>query len=471
MVGANGDRKTQVVEVKIMETINGNWVGCKTVFYHEKTGAIGTSIEDVIDYGNLEIDLNGLAAYLDYGYAVFGRTPVKHVKFLLPNETLRIVEGKIHVTEQEDRIADKFGKQTKEEDVLGMMEERINTWVSSFQEDILIPTSGGFDSRLLNVLLRDRKRIRAYTYGTSYNQNLSREVVYAKALSERLGIHWQRIDLGQFNDYMPDWYALYGVSIAASGTYHMEFFDQIADIENHKKLHLLSGIIGDAWAGAVAIPEIKTPELYQKLGHTHGMSADATQAMNVGYKEELVAPLFEKQKELLELPAYRILTTMRTKMMMLQFLITLPAHYGFEAYSPFLDQDIAIAMLNLAPERRANRQWQRDFFKKHNLLFEEEKHQYTYQNSLNYYALRHHPLEPLNVSVLREVIRPAYLEWINTTLAGLNWRERVFQTLMHMPKVKEGLKLLGFKNKLLQAYFAYITIKPIEIMLLKRNTN
>src|SRR5690606_39258810 len=127
--------------------------------------------EDVIDYGNLEIDLNGLAAYLDYGYAVFGRTPVKHVKFLLPNETLRIVEGKIHVTEQEDRIADKFGKQTKEEDVLDMMEERINTWVSSFQEDILIPTSGGFDSRLLNVLLRDRKRIRAYTYGTSYNQN------------------------------------------------------------------------------------------------------------------------------------------------------------------------------------------------------------------------------------------------------------------------------------------------------------
>ncbi|TYR37746.1 hypothetical protein FXV77_00165 [Sphingobacterium phlebotomi] len=453
----------------MMETIKGNWVGCGTVFYHEKTGAVGASIEDVIDYANLEIDLKGLAAYLDYGYAVFGHTPVKYVKFLLPNETLRVVNGKIQVAEQEDRIVDELGKQTKEGDVLGLMEERVNTWASSFQEDILIPTSGGFDSRLLNVLLKDRKRIHAYTYGTSYNQNLSREVVYAKALSERLGTHWQRIDLGKFNTYMPEWYARYGVSIAASGTYHMEFFDQIANIEKHKKLHLLSGIIGDAWAGAVAIPEIKTLELYRKLGHTHGMSADATQAMDVGYKDELVAPLFEKQKEFLELPAYRILATMRTKMMMLQFLITLPAHYGFEAYSPFLDQDIAIAMLNLAPERRANRQWQRDFFKKHNLLFEEEKHQYTYQNSLNYYALLNHPLEPLNVSVLREVIRPAYLEWINSTLGRINWKERVFQTLIHTPKVKEGLKLLGFKNKLMQAYFAYITIKPIEMMLLKRN--
>ncbi|PRD53941.1 hypothetical protein [Sphingobacterium gobiense] len=455
----------------MIETIKGNWVGCGAVFYHEKTGAVGPSIEDVVDYANLEIDTHGLAAYLDYGYAVFGRTPVKHVKFLLPNETLRVVDGKILVEEYEDRIVDNLGKQTNEEDVLDLMEERVNTWASSFQEDILIPTSGGFDSRLLNVLLKERNRIHAYTYGTSYNQDLSREVVYAKALSERLGTHWRRIDLGKFNTYISEWYALYGVSIAASGTYHMEFFDQIANIENNTKLHLLSGIIGDAWAGAVAIPEINTLESYRKLGHTHGMSADAAAAMGVGYKEALVAPRFEKQKELLKVPEYRILATMRTKMMMLQFLITLPKHYGFEAYSPFLDQDIAIAMLNLAPERRANRQWQRDFFKKHNLLFEDEKHQYTYQNSLNYDALLNHPLEPLNVSVLREVIRPAYLEWINTTLARMNWRERVFQTLMHTPKVKEGLKLLGFKNKLLQAYFAYITIKPVEMLLLKRNAS
>lgn len=454
-----------------MEAIKGNWVGCGTVFYHEKTGAVSTAIEDVIDYANLEIDQQGLAAYLDYGYAVFGRTPVKHVKFLLPNEVLRVVAGKIQITEEEDPLVAELGKRSKEEDVFDQMEEKVNAWASSFQEDILIPTSGGFDSRLLNALLKEPRRIHAYTYGTSYQQHQSREVVYAKVLAERLGTRWQRINLGQFNMYMERWYALYGVSMAASGTYHMEFFDQIANIENHKKLYLLSGIVGDVWAGAVTIPEIKTLELYQKLGHTHGMTADAGQAMDVGYKEELVAPLFEKQKELLALPEYRILTTFRTKMMMLQFLVTLPAHYGFEAYSPFLDQDIAVAMLNLAPERRANREWQRDFFRQRNLLFEEEKHRFTYQNSLNYDALLHQPLEPLDIAILREVIRPAYLEWINKTLAQINWKERVFQTLMHTPKVKEGLKLLGFKNRLLQAYFAYITIKPIEIMLRKRNVS
>lgn len=452
-----------------METITGNWVGFGTVFYNEKTGAFSRSIENVIDYANLEIDLTGLAAYLDYGYAVFGRTPVKHVKYLLPNETLQVQDGKIKITEQEDSIVDAFGKRSREEDVLDMIAEKVNVWAGSFEEDILIPTSGGFDSRLMNIMLREPKRIRAYTYGTSFKQDCSREVVYAQALSERLGTHWQRIDLGKFNSYIPEWYSLYGVSVAASGTYHMEFYERISEMENQRKLYLLSGIIGDAWAGAVAIPEVTTPERYVKLGHTHGMSADAAQAMAIGYQDELVEPLFEKQKELLLMPEYRLLTTMRTKMMMLQFLITLPAHYGFDGYSPFLEKDIAMAMLNLAPERRANRQWQRDFFRKHHLLFEEEKYHYTYQNSLNYYALLHQPLAPLNVSVLREVIRPAYLEWINMMLSNISRRERIFQTLMHTPKVKEGLKLLGFKNRLLQAYFAYITIKPIEIMLLKRN--
>src|SRR5690606_17110081 len=100
-----------------MEVIQGNWVGYGTVFYHEKTGKISKSIEEVIDYANLEIDLAGLSAYLDYGYAVFGRTPVKHVKYLLPNEILSMVDGKIQVTEGEETIQHQFGKRTSEEDV------------------------------------------------------------------------------------------------------------------------------------------------------------------------------------------------------------------------------------------------------------------------------------------------------------------------------------------------------------------
>ncbi|WP_293933040.1 hypothetical protein [Sphingobacterium sp. UBA6645] len=448
----------------------GNWVGYQTVFYHEKTGAYGLDINDVIDYGNLEIDQEGLAAYLDFGYSVFGHTPVKHVKFLLPNQRLYLEDGKPVVRERADAIAAELGKETHEDDVFQLIHHRVNNWANGFSENILIPTSGGFDSRLMNVLIDDKSRIHAYTYGTSFNQGASRESVYAGLLSERLGTQWDRIPLGQFNVYMDDWYDQFGPAVAASGTYHMEFYEKIRAKENQAKLGLLSGIIGDAWAGAVKVPEITSASQYRTLGYTHGMSADSKLAMNVDYTG-IAETLFDKQKEDLKSPDFRIVTAMRTKMMMLQYLIAVPARMGFPGYSPFVEEDIALAMLNLPVERKQDRAWQRDYFRKQNLLFEEEKHKYTYQNSLNYYALLHEQLEPLDASLLRELIKPGYLDWINQRILNIGAKERVFQTLMHTPKVKGVLKLLGARNGLLAAYFAYITIKPIETLLKKRNAS
>ncbi|WP_099367004.1 hypothetical protein [Sphingobacterium sp. 1.A.4] len=453
-----------------MEVAKGNWVGYETVFYHEKTGKFSQDINEVIDYTNLEIDPEGLAAYLDFGYSVFGHTPVKYVRFLLPNQTLLLKDGKLEVREESDSTIQLIGKKSQEDDVFAKLHQSLNSWASGFEEDILIPTSGGFDSRLMNVLIDDKSRIHAYTYGTSFNQGLSRESVYAGLLSERLGTQWSRIPLGIFNVYMEQWYDQFGPAVGASGTYHMEFYQKIKEKESFKKLHLLSGIIGDAWAGAVHVPMIHSAQEYRTLGYTHGMSANSKLAMDVDYLS-IVEPVFEKQKEHLKDPDFRIITAMRTKMMLLQYLISVPSKMGFPGYSPFVEEEIALAMLNLPKERKENRNWQRDFFRKNNLLFEEEKHKYTYQNSLNYYSLLHEDLAPLNVDLLMEYLKPAYLEWINSKIQHIGKKERVFQTLMHTPKVKGVLKLLGAKNELLEAYFAYITIKPIEILLKKREKN
>jgi hypothetical protein len=349
-----------------------------------------------------------------------------------------------------------------------MIERDVNNWASSFDSDILIPTSGGFDSRLLNVILHNKERIRAYTYGTSSVQSSSREVVYAQELSHRLGLNWSRIDLGRFNIYQEEWFGQFGCSVGAVGTYHMEFFDKIRQQEKALEMQMLSGIIGDAWAGAVQVQPIKDIQDYKVLGHTHRMTADSQTATAIDYRP-LVEQAFDKQKDLLVDPKYRIIAAMRTKMMLLQSLISIPEHYGYNGYSPFLDENIALSMLNLPDDRRLDRAWQRDYFRKKNVLFEEEKHTFTYQNSLNYYALLNHEIELLDVDILREIINEKYLAWINSQLRQIGYTQRIFQNLMHTPKVKEGLKLLGFKNKLMEAYFAYTTIKPIEKLLKKRN--
>lgn len=451
-----------------MEIAKGNWVGFDTVFYNEITGKHSLSINEVIDFSNLEIDLEGLAAYLDFGYCVFGRTPVKYVRYLLPHQVLKEIDSKLQIEDSADDTLTYLGKTTHEDDVLDLLSKSLDAWTSSFSEDILVPTSGGFDSRLLNLLVNDKRRIHSYTYGTSQNQGASREVVYARELARRLGTSWQRVDLGSFNAYQADWFSLFGCSVGAVGTYHMEFFDKIRTIEGDNKLKMLSGIIGDAWAGAVKVKPIDSITDYRTLGHTHQMTADSKRAMDTNY-DSLIEPLYDKQKTLLEDPKYRIITAMRTKMMLLKSLITIPDYFGFQGYSPFIEEHIALAMLNLPEDRKNNRVWQRDYFKSNNVLFEEEKHTYTYQNSLNYYALTKSKLEPINVEVLREVINLDYLHWINNKLQHINARERIFQTLMHTPKIKGVMKLLGFKNSLIQAYFAYTTLKPIEQLLIKRN--
>lgn len=451
-----------------MEVAKGNWVGYRTLFYNKETQRYSEDIHQVIDYANLEIDPEGLAAYLDYGYSVFGRTPVKDVQYLLPDQSLHLVEEKIEVVQTADQTIDLLGIPSTEDDVLERLQAAVNSWAEGFSEDILIPTSGGFDSRLMNVLLRDKSRIHAYTYGTSSNQQASRESVYAQLLSQRLGTQWKRIPLGVFNVYIQQWYDQFGPAVAASGTYHIEFYNKIQVREQGNPMRLLSGIIGDAWAGAVQVPKILDLSGYSALGHTHGMTADARRATKTDYRS-LIEPLFDRQKDALKSPEYRIITAMRTKMMMLQYLITVPERMGYPGYSPFLEESIALSMLNLPKERRTNRLWQQDYFRRKNLLFEEEKHPYTYQNSLNFSALTNERLEPLNIAVLRAYMEVPYLEWINRKIQHIGRKERLFQHLMHTPKVKGVLQLLGAKNTLMEAYFAYITIKPIEKLLMKRN--
>lgn len=451
-----------------MEVAKGNWVGYRTLFFNQKTQQYSEHINQVIDYNNLEIDPEGLAAYLDYGYCVFGRTPVKNVRYLLPYQSLHLGENGLQLHQTKDQTLELLGVPSSEDTVLEQIGSAVNGWASGFSEDILIPTSGGFDSRLLNTVLKDKSRIHAYTYGTSANQQQSRESIYADLLAQRLGTKWARIPLGVFNIYMRQWFEQFGPSVAASGTYHIEFYQKIQEREKGNPMRLLSGIIGDAWAGAVNVPEIRDIHAYRLLGHTHGMSANARLATKTDYLS-IIEPLFDRQKDALKSPEYRIITAMRTKMMMLQYLITVPEAMGYPGYSPFLDEKVAMAMLNLPTDRRANRLWQQDYFRKQNLLFEQEKHPYTYQNSLNYHALTNERIQPLAVSVLREFFEVPYLEWINQKIQHIGRKERVFQQLMHTPKIKGILKLLGAKNTLLEAYFAYITIKPIETLLMQRN--
>ncbi|AKD04464.1 hypothetical protein POKO110462_06670 [Pontibacter korlensis] len=441
-----------------------DWLGSDPVFYNTSTGKINHNINEVVDIQNLEFDPEGLNNYLDYGYSVFGQTPLKHVRYLLPNSSIQNLDGKLVIEQQQDPSLDLLGMQSLEEDLIGNLYDSVELWSSSMQGNIIIPTSGGFDSRLLNLLVKDKSRIRSYTYGISSRQSDSEEVVKAKCISDILGTHWEQIELGEFHKYLDYWDELYGISTHAHGMYHVEFYSKILQ-RTKLGMPLLSGIIGDAWSGNVKIPSINSPDDLKWLGYSHGVSA-TSKASIFRTTAKLKEAYFEEKRQNLTDSNFRIVEAMRFKMVLLSYLIRVPNSLGFKAWSPFLDISIATQMLNLPAHRKQDRIWQRDFFKKHSLNLEELNLSFSKKNTLDYQGMQKVRFKPLSEELLKEVVKPDYVSWINKRISN-NAFNRLKNIFYSIPKIKT----FGFSNDIMAAYYGYVTLKPIENLIRRRNSS
>lgn len=458
------------------KTFCTDWLASDPVFYNEITGKASRNINEVIDWNNVEFDAEGLLNFLNFGYAVFEQTPIKGVKFMRHTSELQIKEKKSIITCFDDKAADAIGKETHEDDVLHLLWKRINEWADANVGEIVLPISGGLDSRLLAFLIKDKNRLRTFTYGISTNQQDSFEAVKARAVADILNLNWQLIPLGSFHKHFNHWDEIYGISSHAHGMYHMEFYENMLPMVS-KNAHFLSGIIGDAWAGSLSFGDIKTIADVKKLAITHSMFAD-TAACSLRSDYKLLNSYLESHTQLLNDDRYKVLASMRMKIILLSYLIRIPEHYGFKPWSPFLEQDIAMAMLNLPADRRKDRIWQRDFFIKNKLNIEAMNLNFAWENTLNLQAIENVRPQPLNTKLLRELFDESYINSINKILAPKNLKQKTILKLLTIWGARGLFYRMGYRNNtfdkpasdLLKAYCAYLTIKPVENVLVKRNT-
>jgi hypothetical protein len=450
---------------RVFET---DWLGSAPVFYNVKTGKVSHNINNVIEFADLEFDPEGFNNYLDFGYSVLEQTPVRHVKFLRHSARLSFDDnGKINVEYLDDPTDRWLDLRLSESDVFDLLQSRIRNWEHSCSGEIIIPTSGGYDTRLLNLMIEDKSRVRSFTYGISEKQSDSFEVVYAKRLSELLGTRWEQIPLGDLFLYFEDWDKLFGVSTHAHGMYHVEFYKKILPKVSGGN-PFLSGIIGDAWAGSVKIADLFTLEDVKRLGYTHGMNGDSAMSQFQCERSNLEV-YFKRAKERLKDPRIRVIEAMRFKIILLSYLMTVPRSFGFKPWSPFLDIEVAMAMLTLPQERRQNRIWQREFFQKQGVDFESMHLQVDMANTLDRQAMRRIPIKPLDSKLLLQVVKSEYVEWINRQVRqhGIFWEW--FWKLVNSPRIGRPMRMFGIKEQRLQALPAYLTLKPIESLLLKRD--
>jgi hypothetical protein len=451
------------------EIYKTDWLASNPVFYNELTGQVSHNINDIINFSKFDFHPEGLNNYLEFGYSVFGQTPIKHVKFLRHSSRLTIEKNnKIEVEYLDDPTEEWLVRTSSEDDVLQLLSNSIHQWEKSVQGEIVIPTSGGYDSRLLNFLIEDKSRVRAFTYGISNKQENSFEAIYAKLLCKKLAIQWEQVELGNYHQYLDEWDSLFGVSTHAHGMYQIEFYHKILSRVSGNN-PFLSGIIGDAWAGSINISEITSPLDVLQLGYGHGIKAD-TKMSYLSSNGDLIDEYYATHKDKLESPIFRVIESMRFKIILLSYLMKIPRHLGFQPWSPFLDSEIALSMLTLPSERRKDRLWQKEFFEKNNLNLEDMGFNVNKSNTLNLQAMKISPLEPLNSDLLREIVHPDYVEWINRYIPARLTLWDVLWNIHRIPKVRRLVYVFNLEDKRLKAYYAYLTLKPLENLIIRRNT-
>jgi hypothetical protein len=445
-----------------------DWLGTQPLFYHEKTGRFSPDLDAVIDLRTLDFDPDGLRDYLDFGYCVFGRTPVRHVRFLTPGRALhRAADGTLAEIAGDDPSDAILAGETREDETIEQLRVAVQEWEAQVSGPIVLPLSGGLDSRFLAAQIRDRGRVRAFTYGLSDHPERSTEVVVAREVAARLGLAWEQVRLGKIHAHLEAWDRLMGPATHAHGMYHFEFFTQVRQRLGASP-DLLSGIVGDAWAGSIAPKPAASPDDLLALGYTHGSDARDLRC-RLPHTGVWRCEYWERHRERLAHPVRQAVEIIRLKMMLLRYLVKLPSALGFAPWSPFTETSLALAMVRLPPARRDNRRWQRDHFARCGLEVDQLKS--NGQNSLDYRAVMEQPPPPLAPSRLREIIDPAVIATINAQVCRPGLTSRVTGWIQTLPRGASLAHRLRLSNPIARAYAVYTVLRPLDTLLARRDAS
>ena len=441
--------------------IENDWLGSTPIFYNSKEKIVSTISNFCLR--DKKIHNEGFVNFCEFGYSVFEQTIFEDVKFMRHYSTLSISKNAISIEykkspETEESFLD---EKTREDEVVGVISNYVKSLEDKIDGEIVIPTSGGFDSRLLNFLIKEKSRISSFTYGISKKQSQSSEVIYAKKIAKIFGTKWRQIKLNQLNKFIGGWFDIYGFSTHLHGMYHIEFYTKILETASAGS-SLLSGIVGDIWAGSIRYETIDKYKDLNKLGHTHGLSLDTKHLQMNLDTNELKKRYFESNEPVLENNKMKAIHTVRLKMILLSYLIQLPEYFGFPVWTPFLNFEIAKATLNISEGRRKDRIWQRDFFKKVGLNVEDLNLKVSKENTLDYEVGRVFRFEPIDVELMGVYVKKTRLIDINRSLRNSTEFEGLKNKLLKIPKLRGLLRRLGFRNDYFITLNEYYVIKAIE---------
>ncbi len=447
--------------------INNDWLGSIPLFYNSEEIVISTIPQ--LCKSNSKLKFKEVINFCEIGFSILGNTIIENVKFLQFNSCLRLSKSAIDVSRNYDLALTELAKDEfeDEEKALELIENYLNNGISKFETDIIIPMSGGFDSRLIVSLIDESKKgnIFCFTYGVNKDQNNSFEVIFASEICKRLGLKWSQIQFGNIYNWIQRWYDIFGFSTHLHGMYQIDFYHKIFNSKSQSNSILISGIVGDAWAGSINYADSKKID-FKKIAYSHNLCLDMQIFNENFYSNNSIFEISEDEyKDHMSNDRLKVLYTIRTKMILLSYLMTLPEYFGIPSISPFLNYKIVKSMLMIKPERRRNRQWQRDYFKTRGLYVETSNLRFSRINTIGVDLVEGHSFDKLNANLLSDYFKPEMIEQINQKLLNPSFFDIFLAKSEKIPIWRRILKIIRVNNPIKKALINYTILKPIEIQL------
>jgi hypothetical protein len=417
--------------MKIISTMKSDWINSHPIFFNIKTKSVSTNINDVVEWGNFEFDSEGLFNYLKFGYLIFDKTVFKDVFRLPHSSTINVIEENgirsFAIEEGEDEIFKYLKGSSTPDECLGKIEKHVNNFEKTLDgKRILLPLSGGHDSRLLFSMIKDKSKIDAITYDISLSLKYSHESLCSFILTNEAKVKWENILVNKYftKAYCERNFNLFGLEMPIHASYHMEMYDQAQKLFDLTNSIVVSGSVGDWWSGEkVPLAKTKTWEDAERLFFNHNISIPEEYilcASDRSYNENIIK---QKLEYIIESDVYRTVFSRRGRVGLSGFIVR-AAESFLPVYNPFYDIDIAASQMHLNAEERQDRIWQKKYFDKIGMgagLSSALQFAYSSDNSQDLQAMAHALRDEVNFISLNEndfenIVDTKRIIWINCQL-------------------------------------------------------
>jgi hypothetical protein len=152
---------------------------------------------------------------------------------------------------------------------------------------------------------------------------------------------------------------------------------------------------------------------------------------------------------------------MRFKLIFLSFLISLPEYFGFIVCAPFLNYEIAKSLLNIDKEIRNDRIWEKHFFIKNGVNFEDFALDIDKNNYLMYQAFLNYKFEQIDINLMGKYLKKNYLERVNVNIINKKLIPKLRNKLLASRYIRAFASRIG----LMPSHIDYVVIKAIELAL------